>query len=69
MIAIVSTIDIVNTILDSDWVILEYDTDNIENSGLTALYYTSVQPSFAIHLFDNTTEFDIFKTSPVWRKE
>lgn len=69
MIAIVNTVDIVNTILDSDWVILEYDTDNIENSGLTALYYTSIQPIFAVHLFNTMAEFDIFKTSSVWRKE
>jgi hypothetical protein len=66
MIAIVNSIDRENILLDPDWVILEYDTHNIENSGLAALYYTSVQPNFAVHLFNTTAEFDTFKTSSIW---
>lgn len=66
MIGIVNTADITGVDLDSDWTILEYDTNNIDGSSLAAIEYTSVEPSMAFHLFTQE-EFDQFKLSPIWK--
>lgn len=66
MIGIVDTSDITGIDLDSDWTILEYDTNNIDGSSLAAIEYTSVEPPMAFHLFTQE-EFDQFKLSPIWK--
>ena len=65
MIAIANIEDITDIELDSDWTILEYDTNNTDGSNLVSIQYTNVEPSFAFHLF-NQQEYENFKLSPVW---
>ena len=66
MIAIVNTIDITGIDLDSDWTIVEYDSNNVDGSSLAAIEYTKVEPIMAFHLFTQE-EFNQFKLSNVWK--
>lgn len=66
MIAIVNVADITGIDLDSDWTILEYDSNNVDGSSLAAIEYTSVEPPMAFHLFTQE-EFDQFKLSQIWK--
>jgi|OM-RGC.v1.035159284 hypothetical protein len=66
MIAIVNVTDITGIDLNSDWLIHEYDTNNIDGSSLASIIYTNTPPDFAIHLFDSA-EYEQFKQSPVWK--
>ena len=66
MIAIVNTVDITGIDLDSDWTIIEYDSNNTDGSSLAAIEYTSVEPDISLHLF-TTEEFNAFKQSVIWK--
>lgn len=66
MIGIVNTTDITGIDLDSDWTILEYDSNNVDGSSLAAIEYTSVEPPMAFHMFTQQ-EFDEFKLTEIWK--
>lgn len=66
MIAIVNTSDITEIVLDEDWTIIEYDSNNVDGSSLAAIEYTSVKPPMAFHLFTQE-EFEKFKLSTIWK--
>tara|TARA_R110000796_G_scaffold131402_1_gene246971 strand:+ start:1937 stop:2146 length:210 start_codon:yes stop_codon:yes gene_type:complete len=66
MIGIVNTTDITGIDLDSDWTVIEYDSNNQDGSSLAAIEYTLTPPDFALNLFTQA-EFDQFKLSQVWR--
>lgn len=68
MIAIVNTSDITDIEMDSDWTIIEYDSNNIDGSSLAAILYSVTPPEFAVQLLTET-EFVHFKTTSIWRAE
>ena len=68
MIAIVNTTDITGIELDSDWSILEYDSNNVDGSSLAAIEYTTNPPEFNIQLL-TTEQFTQFKTTAIWKSD
>lgn len=68
MIAIVNTSDITDIEIDSDWTILEYDSNNIDGSSLAAISYSTTPPDFAVQILTET-EFEHYKTTTIWRAE